>query len=178
MRKSELFRLVLPLCLGAAAAAAEPGAPEVGGHIGGQWLEVAGTKFAVGGNSYVALNQRIWVGGEITYAPLANFDLKTNQFNTSINAKLWDFAGNMQLNLTTGGKVVPYLVGGLGAGRFSLSGLGEDFRKSRFAVNAGTGFRYYAGKNWGIRPEFKFIKYTDGVSSVRFAAGLFYQFGK
>jgi hypothetical protein len=178
MKKSTFFQFVLSLSLGAAAAAAEPGTAEVGGHAGAKWLEGTGTKFAVGGNSYVALNQRIWVGGELTYSPIADFGLSTGDLNISVKAKLVDFSGNMQINLTTGGKVVPYLVGGLGAGRFSLSGVGQDFRATRFAGNAGIGLRCYAGENWGIRPEFKLIKYKDGVSSVQFSLGLFFQFGK
>jgi opacity protein-like surface antigen len=178
MRKSALPRVFLSLYLGAAAAAAESGAAEVGGHVGVKWLDGTGTKFAAGGSSYFALNRRIWVGGELTYTPLANLDLNTNTYSVSVHARLLDFAGNIQVNLATGGKVVPYLVGGLAGGRFSMSGFEEDFTATRLAVEAGIGLRYYAGEKWGIRPEFKFIKYKEGVSSVRFAVGLFCQFGK
>jgi len=48
-------------------------------------------------------------------------------------------------------------------------------------AGSGLGVRLYVGKNWGIKPELK-IQRTFGegedVTLLRFAAGVFYQFGK
>jgi hypothetical protein len=43
-------------------------------------------------------------------------------------------------------------------------------------VNFGGGARWKAGKNWGIRPEIKFL--AGNHFATRFTAGIYYQFGK
>lgn len=47
---------------------------------------------------------------------------------------------------------------------------------THLGMQFGLGTRLYAGKNWGIQPEFKYGKYfSDGGSVVRIGVGLFFQ---
>jgi hypothetical protein len=42
----------------------------------------------------------------------------------------------------------------------------------------GGGLRYQAGSNWGLRPEFRFVKPVDMAAYITFGVGIYYSFGK
>jgi len=48
-------------------------------------------------------------------------------------------------------------------------------------LGAGGGVRLYAGDHWGVKPEFRYQRYTNSggsSGSAVYTVGLFYQFGK
>jgi hypothetical protein len=60
---------------------------------------------------------------------------------------------------------------GAGPGSFIAEGSSTDMY-----FNTGGGFRYYVNERWGFRPEF--MIFAGSNTYVRFAGGVFYQFGE
>ena len=106
------------------------------------------------------------------------------------SGRLFAFDGGINIHLgAPASKVVPYVVAGAGLGHSSysasVSGYGMDFSASGSdtggVAGGGIGVRLYVGEHWGFKPEFKVQRIFgegNGVTLLRFAAGVFYQFGK
>jgi hypothetical protein len=74
---------------------------------------------------------------------------------------------------------------------FALVTFGGDRNSTNFAgdyngyyYSVGGGASYYVGKNWGVRPEFRYVRAEFGVGGVNESAnaiamtgGVFYQWG-
>jgi hypothetical protein len=72
-------------------------------------------------------------------------------------------------------KFVPYLLGGIGYQRVSVSAGRIDVSASNVGLNVGGGGRLQAGDNWGVRPELKVLIGDDGTNA-RFSVGFYLQF--
>jgi len=71
-------------------------------------------------------------------------------------------------------KVAPFVRGDIDIVHASVANQGE----TKVGFGFGGGVRFLAGKNWGVRPEFRFVKAPDMASSFVIDAGIFYNFGK
>lgn len=191
----------LPL-FSAHAQDVKPGTVEVSGSGGGAYLRAGGdgtTKAFGGGGVAVALHRRAWLTGDFSYIPLGSFSTTVTDFtgviaSGSASGRLVAFEGGTQFNLgSLQSRAVPYAAAHFGLGHASGEGevivrYGSLMERTRFdesstAFSAGGGFgvRIYAGDRWGIRPEFRIMRYfTDGndLTSFRFGIGLFVQFGR
>ena len=190
-----VFILFCVSCVPLAAQGMEQGVVEGAGSIGGIWLNGSGgNHLHLGGTFGAAVRERLFVFGELGYAPLTGNSTTTVvdgvPVRISASAKLVDFGGGVQYNLPTDWNFEPYVVGAVGAGRTSASGsahvpgsnidvsLSTSDTKARLGV--GVGVRYYVSERWGVRPELRIDRYlgTGGTTAVRYTVGVFYQFGK
>lgn len=84
-----------------------------------------------------------------------------------------EFEGLGQYLIRTKSKAQPFI--GVGMGLANLSGGGVS--SNSFKVDFGGGVRYFLGKNWGARSDFRIGRYTGfQQTTVRFTGGLFYSF--
>ncbi len=164
---------------------------EVAGFAGAINLRVDGegiTKPIFGGRAGVSTD-RLVVFGELGYTRLVNFAL-SGTASDSLKSSLYDMAGGVNINLRSGrSRAVPYVVGVAGVAIVTISGtttvgrnvVSVSANESNFSAGGGAGLRFFAGKNWGIQPEFRFARYfasDGGISTFRVTAGVFYRFGK
>ena len=171
------------------------GAVEGAGFIGGIWLSGGGGNHAhLGGTFGAAARERLFVFGELGYAPLTGRSTTTVvdgvPVNISASAKLLDFGGGVQVIFPTDWNFEPYVIGAVGAGRISTSGsahvpgsnidVSMSVSDTKARVGGGVGVRYYLSEKWGIRPELRIDRYlgTGGSTAFRYTVGVFYQFGK
>ena len=133
-------------------------------------------RYALGFSGGANLSQSITVLGEYNY-----FSMPQVQ-GVSMNMQV--YGGALRFNLAPNDKVVPYGVFGGGGARLTGSESGVSVGSNGGYFGLGGGAAIYCGKNWGIRPEFRYNRfyYTfDGISGntnvLTATAGLFFQFG-
>lgn len=190
-----IFILPWVLCVQLSAQGMQQGVVEGSGYIGGIWLSGGGGNHPhLGGTFGAAARERLFVFGELGYAPLAAESTTTvvdgSPVNISASAKLLDFGVGVQVTLPTDWTFEPYVVGAVGAGRISASGsahvpdsnidVSMNMSDTKARVGGGVGVRFYLSEKWGIRPELRIDRYlgTSGSTAFRYTVGLFYQFGK
>lgn len=166
--------------MGVGSAPSAPGAGMFGAYGGG-----------------VSFRASAWVAPylEASVAPLTgNFlsllGISKSQIpaGASVSARSVDFGGGMQIFLARGPLVQPYLLGGAGIERSSISvserigSLGGTATASIVstdpAVHAGFGARFYIGRNLGVRPEVRVYRAFGGTPLTTWRAnfGVFYDF--
>jgi hypothetical protein len=121
----------------------------------------------------------VTVLGEYTYMTLGNF-------GSGVTSKVQLFGGAARFNFLTSTKVVPYGVVAFGDMRPTESASGTSISGSGYYSAFGGGASIYCGKNWGIRPEFRFVRselkppmttsYT-GYNVFMESGSIFFQFG-
>ena len=172
------------------------GKGEVAGFGGGLAITGGGINPLFGGSAGVRVSDHLRIFGEFSVAPLASLaESAAGQasaitgVSVTAKVKLYNVGGGVDYSFGSSKKVVPYVVGAVGAGLFStsatanvggVSGSASATTKSLY-LGGGGGVRFYAGDNWGIKPEFRFQRYTmsgGGSNSADFTVGLFFQFGK
>jgi hypothetical protein len=119
----------------------------------------------------------VTVLGEWAYGPLGSSVL-VGTVKTQI------YGGGARFNLTPDKKLVPYGVVTFGGDRNSWSYSGSSYTYSGYYFGVGGGASYYVGKNWGVRPEFRYVRAEFGeyganqtVNAIAVTGGAFYQFG-
>ncbi len=173
----------------------EQGVVEGTGAVGGISLSNGGGSHVhLSGTFGTAVRDRLFVFGELGYAPLTGRSTTTVVDGTSVrisaSAKLVDFGGGAQFILMPGSKFEPYVIGAVGGGRMSTSGsahvpgtnldVSASSSDTKARLGGGAGLRYYVSENWGIRPELRVDRYfgDQGSTAFRYTVGVFYQFGK
>jgi len=152
--------VLLTLCSAAAAQELTEGSREVVGYVGG--IERDGGAFTLGGGYGYALRPRWLVIGELGFV---NGDgLHGVEFGAN---------AHYLFPLSNYPKVTPYGLVGLGIAHVGCDGCNGV---TAGGINFGGGARWQVGKNWGIRPEIKFL--AGNHFYTRFTAGVYYQFGK
>jgi hypothetical protein len=93
------------------------------------------------------------------------------------------FGGGARFNMMPDKKIVPYGVFNVGYDRLTFSGGGSE-TVSGYYFGVGGGASCYLGKNWGVRPEFRYVRpeYSSGgesqsFNSIAMTGGVFYQWG-
>jgi hypothetical protein len=172
------------------ASAFADGKGEVAGFGGG--IAIAGgvgVHPLFGGSAGFRVVDHLRIFGEFSYAPLASASLSVSGVSATGTDKLYNFGGGVDYSFGSSKRVVPYILGAVGVGHESASATagasGVSFSASLTSnsvyLGAGGGLRIYAGNNWGIKPEFRYQRYTSsggGSNSADFTVGVFYQFGK
>jgi hypothetical protein len=178
-----------------APAFAQDGKGEIAGFGGGLAITGGGVNPLVGGSGDVRVIDNLRIFGEFSYSPLnslatsaANEVSAVTGLNVTAKVKLFDFGGGIDYSFGSSKRVVPYVLAAVGVGHTSVSasvnvngvtGTGSMSTDSVY-LGIGGGVRIYAGRNWGIKPEFRYQRYGGSLASnsAIFTAGLFYQFGK
>jgi hypothetical protein len=148
----------------ASAQEFKEGDREVIGYVGG--LLRSGSLFVVGGGYGYALRPRLQILGEFGFAGRSNvhgFDLHG------------DVAYLFPLQPYP--KFTPYIIGGVGIVHEAVDCGGfPGCSATTGGVDFGGGARWQVGKNWGIRPEVKFL--AGNHFFTRLTGGIYYEFGK
>ena len=136
---------------------------------------VSSTAFSYGGSAGYNLSENISVLGEFQYIPEGSFD------KVSANTQL--YGGLMRYSFGRG-RVAPYVLVGGGGSRGSLGTSGLSVSVNGGYVGFGGGASVFLGKNWGIRPEFRYNDVffsaagtTSSAGMYQATGGVFFQFG-
>jgi hypothetical protein len=127
--------------------------------------------FFGGAGGYSPLSS-VTVFGEYIYIPTGSGGGET--------AKAQFFGGGARYNFLSSTKIVPYVVVAFGGDRYTLSGGGSSASVSGYEAGFGGGVSWYIGKNWGVRPEFRYVRQDysgTGFNTTLESGGFFYQFG-
>jgi len=129
-----------------------------------------------GANGGYNVTPYVTVIGEYGYVPLYSGG------GTTLKTQL--YGGGARFNLSPGKKIVPYGVVTVGGDKLSASYSGGGTSLNGYYFGVGGGASYYVSKNWGVRPEFRYVRpeYSfTGVShsynTIAMTGGVFYQWG-
>ncbi len=119
--------------------------------------------------------------GEYKFDPLVAVPGNTDKWHSQLSG------GAARFNFSPSKKIVPYAIVGVGYYRMTVSVVGPPSAvqvTNGYYVNFGGGASVYCGKNWGIRPEFRYERQhstygtqiiTANVADV--SGSIFYQWG-
>jgi hypothetical protein len=126
------------------------------------------------------LTHRVTVLAEYNYLPMGSLNAPDG---ASASGDYQQIGGAARFNLFSSKRVVPYAVVGYGYARQSRKINGGSTSLNGDYVNGGGGANFYLGRNWGVRPEFRYERqefYAQGQSAGQNVAwgtaGIFYQF--
>jgi len=105
------------------------------------------------------LNRIIGVEGELASMLATTSDLQFGDLPSNVKApNVLSYTGNVVVSIPTGGSVIPYGVGGVGAlTMFERPALGITSDQTFLSGNAGGGVKWYAHNNrWGLRGDYRF----------------------
>jgi hypothetical protein len=160
-----------------------PGNIEVTGHLG--IVSGIGSHGSFGGSLGVPVTDRLILSGDLSYIPLGGGSVTMLGSTVKTSARAFNFNGNLQYQFKASHAVVPYSGAGLGFLHSSFNTSGSFLGPGSFNAegsstdlyfNVGGGFRYYSKGRWGFRPEL--MIFAGSNTFVRFAGGVFYQFGE
>jgi len=131
----------------------------------------------------INLSKQIAVLGEFNYLPLAT---AATGYTGSIDAQM--YGGAVRYSPISSNRFVPYVVAGGGSTRLSVSdsyqGVKTSVSHNRNYYGFGGGVSIYAGRNWGIRPEYRWNRQIQTYNSVNYtinastgSVAVFYQWG-
>lgn len=146
----------------AQAQAVNQGQTEILGY-GGFVTDSGG--LTLGGGAQYAVRPRIIASIEAGYLTIEGDNTSGQSIDGNIHY-LFPQASNSRFT--------PYLLGGVGFQRVSVSVLGISASDSTVGLNVGGGARWQGGDKWGVRPELKFL-IADGTNA-RFTVGVYRMF--
>jgi opacity protein-like surface antigen len=164
----------------------EKGKIETTGHVG--LAMGVGTRAAFAGTLGTAINDRVFVLGELGWIPLggtsASGQTGGSSFEFDSGGKILTFMAGAQYQFNAQRSFVPYAGAGLGLvhssgeTRTTIGGSTQTINVSsnNFYMSIGGGARYYVKDRWGFKPELMVFAGED--SFVRLGVGMFYQFGQ
>jgi opacity protein-like surface antigen len=149
-----------------------------------------------GGSGAYNVTSNFTVLGEYFYMPLGSYncappdavhalgvhpDVDFQECIGSTSEHVQHYGGAVRYNLLSKTRIVPYLVGGVGGAR----GSGDNFTSvNGYDFSAGGGVSFYIGHNWGVRPEFRYMRFefsaggtTVGSNAPAESGSVFYQWG-
>jgi hypothetical protein len=173
------------------SAFADDGKVEVAGFGGGTTIaDGVGTHAMVGGSAGIRVVEHLHIFGEFSLVPLASASLSDSSAGVTAHGtdRLYNFGGGMDYGFGSSKRVVPYVVAAVGVGHESASATAAasgtsvtvSMTSNSVYLGFGGGVRLYAGNHWGVKPEFRYQRYTNSggsSNSAVFTVGLFYQFG-
>jgi hypothetical protein len=156
---------------------------EVTGNLG--VVSGIGSHGSFGGSVGAPISDHLILSGDLSYIPLGGASVTFNGISSSSSAKAFNFNGNLQYQFKARRATVPYAGVGLGflhssfSSSSNVSGAGlmnAQGGSTDMYFNVGGGLRYYVKERWGFRPDF--TVFAGSNTYVRFAGGIFYQFGE
>jgi len=175
----------------------EAGATEVAGY-GGLFSftgDGGGSHGFLGATVGKNTSDRLHLFGDFSYVPLGSESFSGSYSGISVNskasAKAMNFGGGLHVSVGPSKNAFAPYVSAVGGGfhswiSASASGGGVSTSTRKSLANGGyfgggLGVRYFAGKSWGLRPEFQYrhYRYSEGSDNVILLnVGLFKQFRK
>jgi hypothetical protein len=184
------------ILLGSAVVHAQDGRVEVAGFGGSQWIG-GGVGFNpyAGGSGALRVTSHLRILAEVGYTPLSSINGQVSSaassitgLNVAAKTKLYDFNFGVDYGFGGSKTFVPYIVATGGVGHLSVSATVTESGESAsgtegsdsVCVSFGGGVRMYAGRHWGFKPEFRFVRYGGNLASnaAVFSGGVFFEFGK
>ena len=165
------------------------GQGEVSGFGGWAWMTDYGGNHPIYGAAMgVNLGRYVQLLGEYSRLPLTPLSFSTyTQGSIHASQRYDNFGGGVQVRFLSGKKVEPYILAPcIGAGRLTASSSNSAYNSATtdLYVGVGGGVRFFAGKKWGIRPEYRILGYVEpgnffgrSTSVHVVTVGLFFQFG-
>ncbi|HUD23570.1 MAG TPA: outer membrane beta-barrel protein [Acidobacteriaceae bacterium] len=131
----------------------------------------------------VNLSKQVAILGEFNYLPLAT---AANGYTGSLDAQM--YGGAVRYSPISLNKFVPYVIAGGGATRLSVSdsyeGVNASISHTGSYFGFGGGVSIYAGRSWGIRPEYRWNRQNQTYDGVNYtinastgSVAIFYQWG-
>jgi hypothetical protein len=150
---------------------------EVSGYGGYSHVNLEGAAIGnnhpfFGGSYGYNVTPAITVLGEYTYMPLGS--------EGGVSAKTQFFDGGVRFNFLPATRFVPYAVVAFGGDHYSIGGGGSSASFNGYYFGGGGGVSCYLGKNWGVRPEFRYVRQDysgSGFNSFQESGAFFYQWG-
>jgi opacity protein-like surface antigen len=122
---------------------------------------------------------RLIFAAEVGYLTLSD-DFDESGVDVDSSGLSIDLNAHYLFPLANSPRFTPYVLGGLGILRYSVSdevnGVESEDSDTNAGLNVGGGLRIAGGTNWGIRPELKFLIADD--TSTRISVGFYYSFGR
>jgi opacity protein-like surface antigen len=162
----------------------------------GEPLQETGEVSAYAGVGFSGLGTHPWVGGstgispskyavaliDVSFMPLNSETLRHNLADVT-TSRLYDFNFTVHVQIPIHHRVTPYglagaallyntyLIPAVRPGGFAYIAGRSDVK---FGFETGGGARYFVGKEWGLRGEYRYTVSTHNFS--RILGGVFYQF--
>jgi hypothetical protein len=96
----------------------------------------------------------------------------------NLDESLTTVHGSLLYLFNTSYKLTPYVAGGLGLGKLSISTPAGDASRNEFGVNVGAGVMYPLGNATSLRGDFRVFKHIDNFPTVwRFTGGIVVRIG-
>jgi hypothetical protein len=148
-----------------------------GEFIGGvQHVHSGGTDPVIGGKLLAGLSRWLSLYGEYSYSRVRSQDFYTSN-TIALRTSLMDMGGGVEVHWS-GGRLQPYLLGGIGSARDSstLSVGAAHLTRSAYHLtgSVGGGVRMFVTRRAGFLAEVKSVN-GDGFGFERYAFGVFYQ---
>jgi len=144
------------------------GSGDVAGYVGYFHMKLPTNSAIYGATGGYNVTPYITGLGEYGYAPVSS----------GIHVQI--YGGGARFNLMPNKKLVPYGIFTGGGNRIAGGGGGDN----GYYISVGGGASCYLSKNWGVRPEFRYLRndFTEGGSSISLndlvvTGGVFYQWG-
>jgi hypothetical protein len=175
--------VMIAVVLAMSAASYGQGSMEVTGNVG--VVGGMGSHASFGGSIGAPITDRLILSGDFFYIPMGSSRVTVGGATTRSSASAFDLNGNLQYQFNPSHSVVPYAGAGIGFLRSSVEVSNTNPPPGTISISAsstnayfsfGGGLRHYVKPNWGFRPEFMF--FAGSNTFVRFAGGIFYQFGE
>jgi hypothetical protein len=188
--KTSIFSLLFLLAVSSAARAQGrlPGSAEVAGQVGFSSLTgVDNKKHAPFGFSgtYNA-SDKLAIVGEYSYQSTGS--LTSSGVTATEHIQL--FGAASRIYLVDSRRVTPYVLFAGGLARLSASASGISISQNGAYYGAGGGASIYVGSNWGVRPEFRWVRQDyvattiagiplrgGGLNDAQGSVAVFFQFG-
>jgi hypothetical protein len=172
MKLTRALSFALMVCwLFLAPGSAKAQGGEVLGYFGGATVSGGvGSHPALGVAVGANTNRVMQLFAQLNYVPTGS---------GGVSGYIVDFGGGLELRFRIPHtKVAPYGLATIGLGHAHASAGNFSASDNSFFYGLGGGFRYYVGRNWGLRPELRFQKYTgQGRGHLAlYTVGVFYQF--
>lgn len=136
---------------------------------------ISSTAYSFGVTAGYNMSQNLAVLGEFQYIPEGSYDgvtFKTDMYGANLRYAY----GNSKFS--------PYLMVGGGGAQMTAGESGESVSINGAYVAFGAGVNIFLGKNWGVRPEYRYndvMFSSDGTTTSynvsQITGGIFFQFG-
>ncbi len=133
-------------------------------------------RYALGFSGGVNLSPSLTAAGEYNYFAMPQVQ--------GVNMKMQGYGGAVRINLAPSGRIVPYGVFDGGGARLTGSESGVAVSSNGGYFGGGAGVSIYLGKNWGVRPEFRYNRFfysfagiNGNTNVITATGGIFFQFG-
>jgi len=146
------------------------------------WTSGIGSHPAAGGSMGTVLSRYSMVLFEASYVPLGSYTMRRPPDEARVqDSHVYDLNVSLHIRIPVRERWAPYAIvgGGLLWNRYTSSvgdaqgiAMVSHNSHSGFGFHTGAGFRYYVGKNWGVRPEVRVT--LSNPTYTRLSVGFFY----